>query len=288
MSEEVQDEVQEEEITLTEDDLAVIDEVENLDEEGVLEIEDTEPVEASTEPEVSSDEIPTTNETQGQTFNPDLVQRAGAYGLDPNGFASQESLQYVVDQFDQGNSTLSQWNNWYQGQMQQQTAQYAADTRQQQPQFKVDLSEDYDEGVKRKFNEDEFQQYQILSGEMAREVVEKMVPIDLAEEGTLALVEVTNSIISESKSAVKDFYKDAETKPAEGFKGFMQRRPMYLNSVKEKVLKSMIKFAAEPKPPNKGEPQNVYKEKLRLYNDKIKAGEAWLEWAENNRDKIFN
>lgn len=147
MSEEVQDEAQEEEITLTDEDLAVIDEVENLDDEG-FEIENTEPVEASTEPEVSSDEISTTNETQGQTFNPDLVQRAGAYGLDPNGFSSQESLQYVVDQFDQGNSTLSQWNNWYQGQMQQQTAQYAADTRQQQPQFKVDLSEDYDEGLR--------------------------------------------------------------------------------------------------------------------------------------------
>jgi len=27
---------------------------------------------------------------------------------------------------------------------------------------------------------------------------------------------------------------------------------------------------------------------MRLYNDKIKAGEAWLEWAENNRDKIFD
>ena len=95
MSEEVQDEAQEEEITLTDEDLAVIDEVENLDDEG-FEIENTEPVEASTEPEVSSDEVSTTDETQGQTFNPDLVQRAGAYGLDPNGFASQESLQYVL------------------------------------------------------------------------------------------------------------------------------------------------------------------------------------------------
>ena len=36
------------------------------------------------------------------------------------------------------------------------------------------------------------------------------------------------------------------------------------------------------------ETRDVYKEKLRLYNDKIKAGEAWLEWAENNRDKIFD
>jgi hypothetical protein len=31
-----------------------------------------------------------------------------------------------------------------------------------------------------------------------------------------------------------------------------------------------------------------YMQVMLLYNDKIKAGEAWLEWAENNRDKIFD
>ena len=145
MSEEVQEE--QEEITLTEDDLAVIDEVEQIHDEESGEIENTESVEASAEPETSSDEVSTAEPT-GQTFNPDLVARAGVYGLDPTGFASEQALQYVVQQFDQGNQTLSEWNNWYQGQVQQQTAQTAESYRTQQPQFKVDLSEDYDEGLR--------------------------------------------------------------------------------------------------------------------------------------------
>tara|TARA_B100000700_G_scaffold303620_1_gene375327 strand:+ start:529 stop:636 length:108 start_codon:yes stop_codon:yes gene_type:complete len=31
-----------------------------------------------------------------------------------------------------------------------------------------------------------------------------------------------------------------------------------------------------------------YVQVMLLCNDKIKAVEAWLEWAENNRDKIFD
>ena len=143
-----EEEVQDEEITLTEDDLAVIDELESLrEDEATSEIENTEPVEEPTESEVSSDEVSTTDEPAGQTFNPDLVTRASQYGLDPAGFANEEALNHVVQQFDQGNQQLSQWNYWYQQQLNQQTE--PAQTEQyQRPQFNVDLSEDYDEGLR--------------------------------------------------------------------------------------------------------------------------------------------
>ena len=84
----------------------------------------------------------------GQTFNPDLVARAQQYGLDPNGFANEEQLNYVVDQFNQGNDQLYQWQNWYQNQLQTQQPQTAEQYKTQQPQFRVDLSEDYDEGLR--------------------------------------------------------------------------------------------------------------------------------------------
>ena len=142
---EVNEDVQEE-ITLTEEDLAVIDEVEATDEEP-QEIEQTDSVEAEPEP-VVDDEPSIDDDVSGQTFNPDLVARAQQYGLDPNGFANEEQLNYVVNQFNQGNDQLYQWQNWYQNQLQTQQAQTAETYRSQQPQFRVDLSDDYDEGLR--------------------------------------------------------------------------------------------------------------------------------------------
>ena len=146
MPEEVNEEVQEEEITLTEDDLAVIDEVEATDEEP-QEIEQSDSVESEPEP-VVDDEPSIDDDVSGQTFNPDLVARAQQYGLDPSGFANEEQLNYVVDQFNQGNDQLYQWQNWYQNQLQTQQPQTAEQYKTQQPQFRVDLSEDYDEGLR--------------------------------------------------------------------------------------------------------------------------------------------
>ena len=146
MPEEVNEEVQEEEITLTEDDLAVIDEVEATDEEP-QEIEQSDSVDSESEL-VVDDEPSIDDDVSGQTFNPDLVARAQQYGLDPNGFATEEQLNYVVDQFNQGNDQLYQWQNWYQNQLQTQQTQTAEQYRTQQPQFRVDLSEDYDEGLR--------------------------------------------------------------------------------------------------------------------------------------------
>ena len=146
MPEEVNEEVQEEEITLTEDDLAVIDEVEATDEEP-QEIEQSDSVDSESEL-VVDDEPSIDDDVSGQTFNPDLVARAQQYGLDPNGFANEEQLNYVVNQFNQGNDQLYQWQNWYQNQLQTQQTQTAEQYRTQQPQFRVDLSEDYDEGLR--------------------------------------------------------------------------------------------------------------------------------------------
>jgi len=145
-------ETQSEEIALTEDDLNVIDELESDSDETeqeVTESTETAEVEAVADETQSSDDSSTTEEPGGQTFNPDLTARATQYGLDPSGFASEQALQHVVQQFDQGNAQLSQWNNWYAGQQRQQTEAQPP----QAPQFRVDLGEDYDEGLKSAINQ---------------------------------------------------------------------------------------------------------------------------------------
>ena len=147
MPEETEEE-QLEEVTLTEDDLDVIDELESDDTE-VTESTETAEVEAAAEEVQSSDEPSATEDEGGQTFNPDLSARATQYGLDPSGFANEQALQHVVQQFDQGNAQLSQWNNWYAGQQQQQTEERPP----QAPQFRVDLGEDYDDGLKIAINQ---------------------------------------------------------------------------------------------------------------------------------------
>ena len=151
MAEEIKEIEPDEEVTLSEGDLEVIDSLENDagSEPGVSieeESTDTAEVEAVAE-EDNSVEDSTVDE--GQTFNPDLVSRAQQYGLNPSDFGTEESLSYVVNQFDQGNAQLSQWNNWYQGQQQQGGTE---EQPPQRPQFSVELSEDYDDGLKSAIN----------------------------------------------------------------------------------------------------------------------------------------
>ena len=151
MAEEIKEIEPDEEVTLSEGDLDVIDSLENdtESEPGVSINEkstDTAEVEAVLE-EDNSVEDSTVDD--GQTFNPDLTSRAQQYGLKPSDFGTEESLSYVVNQFDQGNATLSQWNNWYQGQQQQGGTE---EQLPQQPQFSVELGEDYDEGLKAAIN----------------------------------------------------------------------------------------------------------------------------------------
>ena len=151
MAEEIKEIGPDEEVTLSEGDLDVIDSLENdTESEPGVSIEeestDTAEVEAVSE-EDNSVEDSTVDD--GQTFNPDLTSRAQQYGLNPSDFGTEESLSYVVNQFDQGNATLSQWNNWYQGQQQQGGTE---EQLPQQPQFSVELGEDYDDGLKAAIN----------------------------------------------------------------------------------------------------------------------------------------
>ena len=140
-------EEQTEEIALSDDDLNVIDELETDQEE--TESTESAEVEAVAEETQSSDDSSAIEEPEGQTFNPDLTARATQYGLDPSGFASEQALQHVVQQFDQGNEQLSQWNSWYAGQQQQTTEEQPP----LPPQFLVDLGEDYDDGLKTAINQ---------------------------------------------------------------------------------------------------------------------------------------
>jgi len=151
MAEEIKEIEPDEEVTLSEGDLEVIDSLENdTESEPGVSIEeestDTAEVEAVSE-EDNSVEDSTVDD--GQTFNPDLISRAQQYGLDPSDFGTEKSLSYVVNQFDQGNATLSQWNNWYQGQQQQGGTE---EQLPQQPQFSIELGDDYDDGLKAAIN----------------------------------------------------------------------------------------------------------------------------------------
>ena len=146
-----EEETQDEEIVLTQDDVAVIDELESDSdpEDIVTEPTDSAEVEAEPEPQ-SSEEVSTTEDSSAQTYNPELVARAQHFGLDPSGFASEQSLQSVIGQFEHGNAQLSQWNEWYSNQQ----SQYNSEEQPPQaPQFRVDLGEDYDEGLREAINQ---------------------------------------------------------------------------------------------------------------------------------------
>ena len=150
MAEEINEIGPDEEVTLSEGDLDIIDSLENDSESepGVSFEESTESAEVEADP-VEDNSVEDSTVDEGQSYNSDLTSRAQQYGLDPSDFGTEKSLSYVVDQFDQGNANLSQWNNWYQGQQQQGGTEAQLP---QQPQFSVDLSEDYDEGLKSAIN----------------------------------------------------------------------------------------------------------------------------------------
>ena len=145
-------EEQEDTIELTGEELEIIEELDNTPFSEDEPEHDSEPESGpvETEPEdVSSDEVDSTaDESPEPTFNPDLVSRAQQYGLNPAGFADENALSYVVQQFDQGNDQLFQWQQWYQNQLQQGGSQQADTSSYQRPEFKVNLSEDYDEGLR--------------------------------------------------------------------------------------------------------------------------------------------
>jgi len=151
MAEEIKEIEPDEEVTLSEGDLGVIDSLESDTESEPGVSTEEESTDAAEVEAVSKEDNSVEDSTvdDGQTFNPDLTSRAQQYGLNPSDFGTEESLSYVVNQFDQGNATLSQWNNWYQGQQQQGGTE---EQLPQQPQFSVELGEDYDDGLKAAIN----------------------------------------------------------------------------------------------------------------------------------------
>jgi hypothetical protein len=151
MAEEIEEIAPDEEVTLSKGDLEVIDSLESdIDSEpGVSAEETTETAEIEAVKE-ENNSVENSTVEEGQTFNPDLVSRAEGYGLDPSSFATEKSLGYVVNQFDQGNQQLAQWNDWYRAQQQPQGG--TEEQSPQQPRFVVDLNDDYDEGLKTAIN----------------------------------------------------------------------------------------------------------------------------------------
>ena len=151
MAEEIKEIEPDEEVTLSEGDLEVISSLESDEnsEPGVSAEETTETAEIEAVKE-EDNSVENSTVEEGQTFNPDLVSRAESYGLDPSSFATEKSLGYVVNQFDQGNQQLAQWNDWYSSQQQSQSG--TEEQSPQQPRFIVDLNDDYADGLKTAIN----------------------------------------------------------------------------------------------------------------------------------------
>jgi hypothetical protein len=181
-----EEEVQEE-VTLTENDMAVIDELnsEVSGEDFQEESENTVGREAETyqDTDIQDEDYSIEDESIGASYDPYLVNRAQAYGLDPNAFASEEVLSQILDGFDNGNAQLSQWENWYQQYNGQQNDQQQGDFPQHDGQaqsgvqpFSINLDDDYDEGLKDAINGlanqmhgHYSQQFEILAGELLRQ-----------------------------------------------------------------------------------------------------------------------
>ncbi|MAK30926.1 hypothetical protein [Acinetobacter sp.] len=138
-----------EEVTLTEEDMAVIDEINN--EHTPEEVEDTEDISVE-ETEETSQDISTESveeSTPQQTIPDDMMQAAHYYGLNVSDFQSQESLARVIDQF-----IVNEQNayNYYAQQQQTQSGDSLPSADEIAEQFKIGLGDDYDEGLREAIN----------------------------------------------------------------------------------------------------------------------------------------
>lgn len=176
-----------EEVALTDNDMAVIEEL-NSERSGEEIQEETETdlgysTESDQDVYIAEEDNSGDDYSIGQDYDSDLVYRAQDYGLDPNQFASEEVLRQVIDGFDHGNAQLNRWDQWYQYQYNgQQNAQPGEESQGNeqvqsgvQP-FRIDLDDDYDEGLKDAINSlanqmhgHYSQQFEILAGELLRQ-----------------------------------------------------------------------------------------------------------------------
>ena len=140
---------EEELIELTDDDYAVIDEVnsEYSPEETSEEVEsDIVEDDITSEDEYSDVEESVTEQPSSTGYSREQLDGAAAhYGLDPTKFSSDEALVNALEVVGQTQGQLQEWNQWYQ-QQQQEPEQY--DESSEDSTFRVNLDEDYDEGLR--------------------------------------------------------------------------------------------------------------------------------------------
>tara|TARA_R110002012_G_scaffold283484_1_gene473873 strand:- start:404 stop:1372 length:969 start_codon:yes stop_codon:yes gene_type:complete len=139
---------EEETIELTDSDYAVIDDVnsEYSPEETSEEVEsDIVEDDVTSEDEYSDVEESVTEEPSSTGYSREQLDGAAAhYGLDPTKFSSDEALVNALEVVGQTQGQLQEWNQWYQ--QQQEPEQY--DESSEDSTFKVNLDEDYDEGLR--------------------------------------------------------------------------------------------------------------------------------------------
>lgn len=139
---------EEEAIELTDSDFAVIDDVnsEYSSEETSEEVEsDIVEDDVTSEDEYSGVEESVTEEPSSTGYSREQLDGAAAhYGLDPTKFSSDEALVNALEVVGQTQGQLQEWNQWYQ--QQQEPEQY--DESSEDSTFKVNLDEDYDEGLR--------------------------------------------------------------------------------------------------------------------------------------------
>lgn len=143
-------------IELTDSDMSVIDEV-----NAEYDLPDSE-VETTPEPESdignsanTSEDVDNSVEQSTETNFPrvELDRAARYYGLDPTKYSSDEALVNALEVVGQTQGQLQEWNQWYQGQQQQQAG--SVDEMPEEDvndSFSIDLSDDYDDGLKESIN----------------------------------------------------------------------------------------------------------------------------------------
>tara|TARA_R100000781_G_scaffold78340_2_gene48556 strand:+ start:1826 stop:2797 length:972 start_codon:yes stop_codon:yes gene_type:complete len=140
---------EEEAIELTAQDMAVIDDVnDDYNEEETSEEVESDIVadDITSEDEYSDVEESVTEEPSSTGYSREQLDGAAAhYGLDPTKFNSDEALVNALEVVGQTQGQLHEWNQWYQ-QQQQEPEQY--DESSEDSTFRVNLDEDYDEGLR--------------------------------------------------------------------------------------------------------------------------------------------
>lgn len=137
---------EEETIELTADDMAVIDDVNESysPEETSQEVEsDIVESDITSEDEYSDVEESVTEQPSSTGYpRQQLDDAAKYYGLDPTKYSSDEALVNALEVVGRNQGQLQEWNQWYE--QQQQPEQYDSEDNP----FRVDLDEDYDEGLR--------------------------------------------------------------------------------------------------------------------------------------------